>query len=148
MYPVVVLLFFFFNDTATTEIYTLSLHDALPICLRGVRRAVGLHRSLRALRALRDLDLPGLGDRLQGQGPARTALGDRYSVDGGLLPDGQRGHDDGDLPDRRHPAPADELRRDHHRDLHGGPGALAECETTSVDTVLLKLLKPFDGMGV
>src|SRR5260370_8013242 len=26
--------FFFFNDTATTEIYTLSLHDALPICLR------------------------------------------------------------------------------------------------------------------
>src|SRR2546426_2567827 len=28
--------FFFFNDTATTEIYTLSLHDALPIC--GDRR--------------------------------------------------------------------------------------------------------------
>src|SRR2546427_8200478 len=27
--------FFFFNDTATTEIYTLSLHDALPICCRG-----------------------------------------------------------------------------------------------------------------
>src|SRR3712207_7058249 len=25
---------FFFNDTATTEIYTLSLHDALPICCR------------------------------------------------------------------------------------------------------------------
>src|SRR6266850_8186970 len=25
---------FFFNDTATTEIYTLSLHDALPICYR------------------------------------------------------------------------------------------------------------------
>src|SRR5260370_14365662 len=46
-------IFFFFNDTATTEIYTLSLHDALPIC--GVpatgRRAlaargwrVGAHR--------------------------------------------------------------------------------------------------------
>src|SRR5436853_4890144 len=28
------LFFFFFNDTATTEIYTLSLHDALPISLR------------------------------------------------------------------------------------------------------------------
>src|SRR2546430_7431539 len=28
----VLLFFFFFNDTATTEIYTLSLHDALPIC--------------------------------------------------------------------------------------------------------------------
>src|SRR2546430_17082294 len=27
-------LFFFFNDTATTEIYTLSLHDALPILAR------------------------------------------------------------------------------------------------------------------
>src|ERR1051325_4353225 len=26
---------FFFNDTATTEIYTLSLHDALPICRRA-----------------------------------------------------------------------------------------------------------------
>ena len=26
---------FFFNDTATTEIYTLSLHDALPICEKG-----------------------------------------------------------------------------------------------------------------
>src|SRR5260364_102875 len=30
--------FFFFNDTATTEIYTLSLHDALPICLEGETR--------------------------------------------------------------------------------------------------------------
>src|SRR5258707_3014866 len=29
--PQGILLFFFFNDTATTEIYTLSLHDALPI---------------------------------------------------------------------------------------------------------------------
>src|SRR2546430_3787668 len=29
---------FFFNDTATTEIYTLSLHDALPICLDVCRR--------------------------------------------------------------------------------------------------------------
>ena len=27
--------FFFFNDPATTEIYTLSLHDALPICFRN-----------------------------------------------------------------------------------------------------------------
>src|SRR5689334_23915697 len=32
--------FFFFNDTATTEIYTLSLHDALPICGCTGRRAV------------------------------------------------------------------------------------------------------------
>src|SRR3712207_7504628 len=36
--------FFFFNDTATTEIYTLSLHDALPIFIQegnvGLMRAV------------------------------------------------------------------------------------------------------------
>src|SRR5256885_16967429 len=31
--------FFFFNDTATTEIYTLSLHDALPISPESVWRA-------------------------------------------------------------------------------------------------------------
>src|SRR5437867_10128629 len=31
---------FFFTDTATTETYTLSLHDALPICLRTAQRAV------------------------------------------------------------------------------------------------------------
>src|SRR2546422_5040858 len=31
--------FFFFNDTATTEIYTLSLHDALPILRARARRA-------------------------------------------------------------------------------------------------------------
>src|SRR3712207_7954659 len=30
--PYQAIVFFFFNDTATTEIYTLSLHDALPIC--------------------------------------------------------------------------------------------------------------------
>src|SRR6478752_10169966 len=33
--------FFFFNDTATTEIYTLSLHDALPIS--GTRQNVAAH---------------------------------------------------------------------------------------------------------
>src|SRR5260370_3958238 len=43
--------FFFFNDTATTEIYTLSLHDALPICRAFVRvEAVGLfHLAARRL---------------------------------------------------------------------------------------------------
>src|SRR6478609_12151981 len=38
-------LFFFFNDTATTEIYTLSLHDALPIWhRRGAAAALRHHR--------------------------------------------------------------------------------------------------------
>ena len=36
-----VVLFFFFNDTATTEIYTLSLHDALPILDRRGRGGGG-----------------------------------------------------------------------------------------------------------
>src|SRR5258708_12174314 len=43
---------FFFNDTATTEIYTLSLHDALPIFPR------------RLPEALERLSAPGLGGRL------------------------------------------------------------------------------------
>src|SRR2546422_5130114 len=34
--------FFFFNDTATTEIYTLSLHDALPILFIAGRSQMGL----------------------------------------------------------------------------------------------------------
>src|SRR5438445_3244040 len=38
------LLFFFFNDTATTEIYTLSLHDALPILSRSGRAVEGFWR--------------------------------------------------------------------------------------------------------
>src|SRR5258708_23915824 len=33
--------FFFFNDTATTEIYTLSLHDALPILIEAALAAFG-----------------------------------------------------------------------------------------------------------
>src|ERR1022692_727946 len=41
--PLVCFFFFFFNDTATTEIYTLSLHDALPICNRHLARARHLH---------------------------------------------------------------------------------------------------------
>src|SRR3712207_9185462 len=45
--------FFFFNDTATTEIYTLSLHDALPIwdagLVPGPRRRRAVHREARAV---------------------------------------------------------------------------------------------------
>src|ERR1035437_7986084 len=33
-------IFFFYNDTATTEIYTLSLHDALPISARTARQKI------------------------------------------------------------------------------------------------------------
>src|SRR2546430_10246475 len=40
MTSIILSFFFFFNDTATTEIYTLSLHDALPI-FRGIPRQRG-----------------------------------------------------------------------------------------------------------
>src|SRR6266704_6875525 len=39
--PGTILICFFFNDTATTEIYTLSLHDALPISARRLRARAG-----------------------------------------------------------------------------------------------------------
>src|SRR3712207_7251243 len=52
--------FFFFNDTATTEIYTLSLHDALPIWTKTQEekrmRALVLERQHEL--SLRDFELP------------------------------------------------------------------------------------------
>src|SRR2546428_7578639 len=55
--------FFFFNDTATTEIYTLSLHDALPICdhrqRRGNPQPPAARGGLRHRRELLD-ELPGV----------------------------------------------------------------------------------------
>src|SRR5215510_15844713 len=55
--------FFFFNDTATTEIYTLSLHDALPFCA-----GVCPHGALQDLLLIKPLKVPAwlqhaLGDR-------------------------------------------------------------------------------------
>src|SRR6267378_4078686 len=47
MYPSCFIFFFFFNDTATTEIYTLSLHDALPISSRCGARSEGRSRRIR-----------------------------------------------------------------------------------------------------
>src|SRR2546430_4979502 len=66
-------MFFFFNDTATTEIYTLSLHDALPIYVVGFEVA-------------RDTPLPVRG----GEG-----VGD--------LPEQTHGFGDGELPFARQP---------------------------------------------
>src|SRR5256885_12064448 len=49
--------FFFFNDTATTEIYTLSLHDALPIsrCARWCARRAAAGRACHGTRAGRSV---------------------------------------------------------------------------------------------
>src|SRR3712207_7923208 len=47
--------FFFFNDTATTEIYTLSLHDALPICVTDADLALRQRRGGQRLDQVREL---------------------------------------------------------------------------------------------
>src|SRR2546430_15536158 len=67
--PVSFFIFFFFNDTATTEIYTLSLHDALPISVRKfiVRRARAARDQRLLLGEFREID------------PARCAF-DRVSL--------------------------------------------------------------------
>src|SRR2546430_6830728 len=66
----IVFFFFFFNDTATTEIYTLSLHDALPIWFPWRRGSCSSARS---------------GDRVSGDsryphGPRRAPPPDRKST--------------------------------------------------------------------
>src|SRR2546426_3765585 len=69
--------FFFFNDTATTEIYTLSLHDALPISL-GQGRERG-HPQPARLSGLR----PGHGPQrreLRRDGPLAAGARDRKST--------------------------------------------------------------------
>src|SRR3712207_9192175 len=59
---------FFFNDTATTEIYTLSLHDALPISRRFPEPDEGTcHRP-------RDGDTPGMRCELRGVSVVRKVL--------------------------------------------------------------------------
>src|SRR5258708_35176244 len=67
-------LFFFFNDTATTEIYTLSLHDALPICRApGPYDAQIGHAGARGWRRVRAAaGLPGFGGRRRGHGRPRA----------------------------------------------------------------------------
>src|SRR6266550_838203 len=79
------MMFFFFNDTATTEIYTLSLHDALPIS-RRIRRSPARPPCPRPLRtpcapALSPRGAAALGTALLGQALALLASGlDRSDV--------------------------------------------------------------------
>src|SRR3712207_7951504 len=61
-------MFFFFNDTATTEIYTLSLHDALPISVERLVGSVRLGR--RPLGRARGPALRGLEGCREGRGRA------------------------------------------------------------------------------
>src|SRR5215467_16187502 len=59
-FHVLIRLFFFFNDTATTEIYTLSLHDALPIYHPGDARP---SLAVEPRDELHHVQFPGLHDR-------------------------------------------------------------------------------------
>src|SRR3954471_25101305 len=90
--------FFFFNDTATTEIYTLSLHDALPIYLAWPwsrpwsrpphsppRRRVRSEEHTSELQSRRDLVCRLLlvkkkNDRRAGAGLLEAARGKRHAV--------------------------------------------------------------------
>src|SRR5438067_2534020 len=82
--------FFFFNDTATTEIYTLSLHDALPILERGLEvvvveaHAEGLQVAVLLGAQLGDREAPDRGEVLAVVGarpePFRGDLADVLAV--------------------------------------------------------------------
>src|SRR3712207_8514263 len=101
---------FFFNDTATTEIYTLSLHDALPIWAahragrrspRGPRPRAPGRRSARRPPAASprwtprlppELGVEGLPQRLAEEGEAERDHDDaQRGVDGQFRPDRQEG---------------------------------------------------------
>src|SRR3712207_7942528 len=71
---------FFFNDTATTEIYTLSLHDALPIC-RYLYEVTGQAESAKAIEALKRVaeEFSGSARKLSKKGKKKQS-GDRKST--------------------------------------------------------------------
>src|SRR5256885_5149475 len=73
-----VIFFFFFNDTATTEIYTLSLHDALPICApRGPKTVRPSRARGRARRRRRPRSRPVPRPRCAGPSRPRGRVGAR-----------------------------------------------------------------------
>src|SRR3712207_7178473 len=89
---------FFFNDTATTEIYTLSLHDALPISFRSRRlffQLMACHRSADQRRVDGD---DGAGAGTDGRRPPPAAGG------------GPRRRPDGDAGRRRSEEHTSELQ--------------------------------------
>src|SRR2546425_6583463 len=76
-------MFFFFNDTATTEIYTLSLHDALPIFSHGQQRRleVGLALAARPKAIFLDEPTSGMGiDDLDDMKRLIQGLRDEHTV--------------------------------------------------------------------
>src|SRR3712207_7972031 len=71
---------FFFNDTATTEIYTLSLHDALPICAHELRDQVVTPAAAALLEQVDEEPLHAGGGRPRHLGQVRGAGQDRKST--------------------------------------------------------------------
>src|SRR3712207_8051809 len=100
------LFLFFFNDTATTEIYTLSLHDALPICevhhrghLPPAQRAGGVVRPAdRGLRppAGSDRDRQGLASDLRRSEEHTSELQSRQYLVCRLLLEKKKNHSNQD----------------------------------------------------
>src|SRR3712207_5719259 len=121
--------FFFFNDTATTEIYTLSLHDALPIfeqhaelgvdvldvLLQPVLQVVGLEHADLGVEAVEERDVARLVRDLRAQEEPHLLVG-------------RGAHDRAEL--RRHPLLADEERRQavHALEALLGPDALVPVD--------------------
>src|SRR3712207_9083755 len=71
--------FFFFNDTATTEIYTLSLHDALPIYSHDLFTEVCYKGSPRRIHHVRGKRYPALASSRASRHPPERTL-DRKST--------------------------------------------------------------------
>src|SRR3712207_912605 len=96
------LVFFFFNDTATTEIYTLSLHDALPISsategplleLKGIEKRFGAVQVLHGVdfHVARGEVMALVGDNGAGKSTLIKCIAGIYSIDEGeVLFDGER----------------------------------------------------------
>src|SRR2546426_9025344 len=147
--PRATLPFFFFNDTATTEIYTLSLHDALPI---SPPLDLVEHLGGRTRRPVAHGRAEALEGGLVGEGGLRPKVGDgQRRLEGAapgedLAPDGTDGLR-GERPGARGQTPEDlrlTLRRIQRRilpsfevsDLEGGLGALVEELEDSVVEVI------------
>src|SRR2546430_15621730 len=111
--------FFFFNDTATTEIYTLSLHDALPI---SARRGLRLHPQADRSRLLRRVvapcdrearaEPPGQGPAAGGGAPPQRTRGDRRGAHARAAEDEQGHREPSAIFDGRDWADGEDCRAD------------------------------------
>src|SRR3989454_5349326 len=85
--------FFFFNDTATTEIYTLSLHDALPISAPRARAETRPHVRAAARAPVRPDRVPQRGDLLRSTDAGAALPGIRRGPRAGRRPAARQGRD-------------------------------------------------------